>query len=729
VSGANFERGDSWWCKFSRVFCFRDQAARAIGVFTVACLAAVSVQACGSSSHGVAPSSDASADDVVLESDGRTSNADGLTSNGDASGEAGASCPPVQPPDVATRLAALEASIQQGFPGTSGWATYTCTSSSGGPTVRDMLWKAIAELDLPSGSGGNVADAVALVERAMQSLQPTGFFPWQLCNTSLGPDDANSLEFTSMALGILLRAHSAQLPTTTVASITAQVPSILSALKCDVTTGCGGNPRGSALVDSYTNVWLANAAAQVILSGVAGLDAADAGLSTSALDQGTSEFASYDQLVQTEGIVEYDSPTYYGADLEALESAYAFGDDQHRSTIQQALDWMWRDIAANYFPSRESLSGPHSRNYNFVESYGGVDWFTYMLGWRADVPQTVAEPNVERAILLELSQQPNAYVPAADVVAAASECTKLVTSRWGNSSAGATRYNRVTPAYALGSVSGGFGAQDEQFVAEVGDHNLPVISVIVDDTDDPYGTKTVKTGLFSKPIHLVPRPLGIQKNGTLFGLLEITPSLTSTSLATNIVFPLQAQAVLLDKAPIAASTQTVAASANSVLGVRDHGGCIAARILLADSYGSTAAEFELVVDAEGLAVNAGRLVAYHAPPSADAGPVACGTTWTSGSAPLACRPRAAVVIAGAACSSDSDLSQLMSTVASGTLTSSDSSATTWTASLSLGGSIYAGARDRTHGQILTQTVDATMPATFAAPLCVDGLDPTGTACN
>jgi hypothetical protein len=627
---------------------------------------------------------------------------------------------------MATRLAQLEDDVQSGLPGNSSWGTYVCTMASGGPTVRDMLWKAIAEFDLPSAMGGDVADAQALVQRAMQSMQSSGFFPWQLCNTNLDSDDANSVEFTSVALAILLRGHASQLDATTVASITAQVPTILSALQCDTTAGCADSPRGSALTDNYTNVWLLNASAQILLSGVPGLEAS---VSAGALTQGIGEVTQWNQLTAESGIIEYDSPTYYGVDLEALAPAYVFVDDAHRSVIQQALDSMWRDIAANYFASRESVSGSHSRNYNFLESYGGVDWHTYMLGWRPDVPQTVAEPAIERAILLDLTQHSNAYVPAAGVVAASGTCTRVVASRWGSSTVGATRYNVVTPTYALSSVSAGFGPQDQQFVAELGDHDLPVVSVVVDDTNDPYGDEPVTMGIFSKPEHVVPRPLGVQQNGYLFGMLEITPNLTSTSLATNVIFPLGAQTVMLDDEAIAAAVHTIGASTASVLGVRDQGACIAARILLADPYASTVnARLELVVDAAGLSLNVGRLVAYHALPSADAGTLDCTTAWTSGAAPLSCQPRAALVMAAAACSSDADLSQLMSSVRTAMLTTTDPAATTWTASLNLAGAVYSGARDRTTGQIVTQSVDGTAMS-FAAALCVNGVDPTGASCD
>jgi hypothetical protein len=588
-----------------------------------------------------------------------------------------------------------------------------------------MLWKAIAELVLPAGGGGDSGDADSLVQRVVQSLQPSGFFPWQLCNTSLGPDDANSLEFTSLALGIILRGHASQLGAATVSSATASIPSILSALTCDVTTGCARSPRGSTLSNRYTNIWLSNAAAQLILSGVAGLDAKVAG---DALSQGIGELTSWNDLARTSGVIEYDSPTYYSADLEALEPAYVFAGMMQRRVLQQALDRLWGDIADDYFPARESLSGAHSRNYDFVTGYGGIDWFTYMLGWRPDAPQTAAEPAIERAILLELLQHTDAYAPGAAIVAANATCApKVVKSLWGDPADGATRYNQITSGYALSSVSAGYGPQDQQFVAEIGDHDLPVISVVVDDTNDPYGDQKVTTGLFKKPVHLLPRPLGVQRNGDLFGMLEITPSLTSSSLATNIVFPLGASTVLLDSMRINASTQTVAVSTASVLGVRDGSGCVATRILMADPYGSAGqAPIQLVVDPAGLALNVGRLVAYHALPTTDGSPVACtAAAWTAGTAPVACQPRAAVLITAAACANDGDLLGLMVRARNATVTTTDATQMTWSASLGLGGSTFVGGRNRSNGQIVAQSIDA-VSMNFASSLSLNGVNFTGT---
>jgi hypothetical protein len=227
----------------------------------------------------------------------------------------------------------------------------------------------------------------------------------------------------------------------------------------------------------------------------------------------------------------------------------------------------------------------------------------------------------------------------------------------------------------------------------------------------------VTQGLFAKPVHLVPRPLGVQSQGDLFGLLEITPSLTSTSLATNIVFPLRAATVLLDGTPVASSTQTLSASTASVLGVMDSGGCVAARILMADPYGSASPpSVELVVDPAGLALNVGRLVAYHARPRAGASPVACAAaTWMSGAAPLACRPRAAVAMGAAACATKTDLLQLMARVRDATLSTTAATATTWTAVLRLDQSTLSAARERATGKVLTQSVDG-VPMAFTAAL-------------
>jgi hypothetical protein len=585
-----------------------------------------------------------------------------------------------------------------------------------------MLWRALAELILPSGAGGNAGDAGLLVRRALQSQQASGFFPWQLCNATLGADDANSIEFTSLALGIILRGHASQLDATTVSLATESIPRTLSALSCDVTAGCNGNPRGSALTNRYTNVWLINAAAQVVLSGVAGLNPT---VSSSSLANGLAEVTSWNTLTQSSGIIEYDSPTYYEGDASALGAAYVFAGAAQRGVIQQGLDLLWSDVGDNFFPSRGSLSGAHSRNQDFVTDHGGIDWFTYMLGWRAGLPQTTVEPLLERAILLELLQHPDAYVPS--TATASQACTsKVVSSLWGDPKVGASRYNFVAPSCELSSVSAGYGQQDQQFVAEIGNDNLPVIDVVVDDTNNPYGDNQVQQGLFTKPVHLVPRPLGVQSQGDLFGLLEITPSLGSTSLATNIVFPLGAATVLLDGTPVAAYAQTLAASTSSVLGVMDSSGCVAARILMADPYGSSSpATIELVVDAAGLALNVGRLVAYHALPTVGGTPVACSAApWGGGAAPLACQPRAAVLMKAGACSTSADLLQLMATVRAATLTTSAPTTTTWTADLSFDQSNFAAARNRTNGQVLTQSVGGS-PMAFPNALLAQGLAATG----
>jgi len=71
------------------------------------------------------------------------------------------------------------------------------------------------------------------------------------------------------------------------------------------------------------------------------------------------------------GLHEFDSPTYTGVQLNGLYiiSLYAKC-EKHRSSATQVIDFLWSGIAASWFPAGQLLSGPHSRDYDFLFGKG-----------------------------------------------------------------------------------------------------------------------------------------------------------------------------------------------------------------------------------------------------------------------------------------------------------------------------------------------------------------------
>lgn len=96
--------------------------------------------------------------------------------------------------------------------------------------------------------------------------------------------------------------------------------------------------------------------------------------------------------------------------------------------------------------------------------------------------------------------------------------SRVVTQHWhlpGRSNVGQERYNLVTPEFALGSTSAGYGPQDKPIVLELaGSSQLPTFAIVpraVDMSrgllDEPYGKREDSSGQH-KPTHLSSNPYG-----------------------------------------------------------------------------------------------------------------------------------------------------------------------------------------------------------------------------
>ena len=67
------------------------------------------------------------------------------------------------------------------------------------------------------------------------------------------------------------------------------------------------------------------------------------------------------------GVHEYDSTFYYWNDLNGLFPAVAYAPSHAlRAKFTAVADFLFADMAANYFVPSKTLAGPHSRDYNFL---------------------------------------------------------------------------------------------------------------------------------------------------------------------------------------------------------------------------------------------------------------------------------------------------------------------------------------------------------------------------
>ncbi|MCX7010372.1 MAG: hypothetical protein NTY53_24555 [Kiritimatiellaeota bacterium] len=84
------------------------------------------------------------------------------------------------------------------------------------------------------------------------------------------------------------------------------------------------------------------------------------------------------------GVHEYLSPTYYAVDFECLGAiARHAKHPAARAKAALALEYLWTDVAANWFTPAARLGGAHSRDYDYLPGHGMLDQWVARVGWTA----------------------------------------------------------------------------------------------------------------------------------------------------------------------------------------------------------------------------------------------------------------------------------------------------------------------------------------------------------
>jgi hypothetical protein len=461
------------------------------------------------------------------------------------------------------------------------------------PTVRDVTNCALARL----ASGAGPAGVEAMLRRilATQDMDPGsatyGAVPWQVNHPEI--QDANAIEFAMQAIGPLLKHYGGRLDPGFRAELERHVRAAFPCL------------RRHQVPVSYTNIFLMKTVNLILLGEAVG----DQGVAA----EGYRQLDDWVAYTRQAGIHEFASPTYYSTDLGSLLMGclYAARPGAQR-TFPRILDYFWADIAANSFAPRQDLSGPHSRDYDFLGGDGGLLLNMALVGLRQELGP--AKPDPEKVFLLENGLN-HGYTPPAAILALARVPERVVTGRW-DLEPGKTRTNYLTPDFAIGSASASYGPQDKLIAVELGSRKeLPVISVVPDVFDAPYGKfKSRDRSGHSKPRHPPLRPAVAQEKGAVLALLDLDPRAEKEieTLATNVLLPARADLVTLDgKTVDAAQPFELAAGPQSVVGIREGHAAVAIRIFSAQGCGGQKPAFRLKADAEGLPWGALRYTVYH----------------------------------------------------------------------------------------------------------------------
>jgi hypothetical protein len=360
----------------------------------------------------------------------------------------------------------------------------------------------------------------------------------------------------------------------------------------------------------YTNIALLNAANLIVLGErFSRREAADEGCRR--LDAFCAETAVF-------GIHEFSSPTYYGADLQALRFLLSHAEDaRQREQAAALLRLFWTDIALDWFPPAGRLSGCSSRSYDYVTGLGDLDGHLAAEGWLP--PQAAAAGHLEPF--------GDPWPPPASLRTIGEQrFPRLVRRHWGLLPCEA-RTNMLYRDVALSSSAAAYGSQDVPLVVDLpGSRRQPRCYFVADGREDPYGKKRFQSdsAWHAKALHLTPFWVAAQRTCDAIGVALYRPE----DVAAAEVFHVQSHFVLrrdvdgfwLDQERLAISpAAAIPIPADRALVLRQGTAAVGIRLLWAGDGRGRPVQATFVDD--GNAAGCVRLTVDHGrpPPAARAG--------------------------------------------------------------------------------------------------------------
>ena len=460
-------------------------------------------------------------------------------------------------------------------------------------SIRDLPNAALFKL--MAGEDPRAGEALLRRAFAAQDMDPQspayGALPWLLGSNEV--QDENAIEFGTQALGPIWLRYGKSLSPGFKQDMLPHFEASFAAMR-----------RREFRTPAYTNIFLMKAVNLILMGEAIG--------DPKAADDGYAELERWIAYTRETGIHEFDSSTYYGVDLSVLGLGYRYAKrPEARAKFKAILDLFWADIAANCFGGR--LAGPQSRTYDFLRGAGGLDVYLYAEGLREHL--TIGKLDLEKTYVLETLAGDPGYHPDGKLLEVAGLEERVVQQRW-DPQPGADRYHYLTPHFSMGSTSGHYGPQDMLLAVRLASaKDLPVISVIPDVFDEPYGKRRKKDRSgHSKPTHLALNATAVQHEGTLLALLDLDAAKAPApaSLATNVLLPAQADALVVDGEKVDASRPlTLELRKDQVIGVREGRSGVALRLFQADGCEGQQPVYGLKADEVGLHYGAARLVVYH----------------------------------------------------------------------------------------------------------------------
>jgi len=357
-----------------------------------------------------------------------------------------------------------------------------------------------------------------------RSSSTVGHLKWRWGDAAVS--DPNAVEFIMHDAALLWKRHAAWMPTEARESLLSLMRFGLEAV------------RRHDVKMTYTNIALTQAGNLILLGEI--LE------SPEAVHQGVQRLDDLFRWTAANGIHECVSPTYYAVDINALMLiATCSQNEQAGGQAKALLQLLWTDIALNWFPAAERLSGATSRTYDYLAGRGALDWHLWIHGWFDSTRPGKAE-----------RREPywNEWTPNEELRSFSRQrLPRLVRQRWGERLAQSRTY-MAYPDVGLSTLSAAYGAEDIPLAIDLpATREAPRGFFRADGRNNPYGIHKFATGSGRqmKPNHLTPFWMAAQREEDALAVAIFDARTGDTkSCQAHLVLPRQARSITVAGVPV-----------------------------------------------------------------------------------------------------------------------------------------------------------------------------------